>query len=556
MVVVAGDRITVSTSTVVAEFERGRLLALRTVGGEPLLEAPADSPGLQLVYANQPSVDVLHKLAASVTTHRLSDHAAQFRLHGWEADGVITIREDLANGDVLVEPAAATSRPGVQAVRWSLAGVRDDLQVVAPFFQGVRLDQGDALLQRRWPWPIFWEAGLLIFAGRSGGWWVHCQDRAYRFKAVQISGREYALETEAYGPLDRSLGGGGLVWRLNAYQGTWQEPAGQYRQWLWQAYDLGAQEALRRPWQDDVKFAVSWFNGDPDTLEAIAERIDPRHVLVHFSQWRTDAYDENYPTYQPAAAAQELIAAATARGFHVMPHCNSVDMDPTHETYPLLRDFQYRDAVSRRLHGWGWDPEAGGVLGVPSSNLALAGNRRRKVMIKVHPGLSIWRSILSERIADAVQQVGTDTVFIDVTLCSGNLDNCLVENTTASEGMNKLIREIAALGGGLAVGGEGLNEITFQGLSFAQAHLLLSWHASADGLERAKGCPLGDFLFGRLCRTFGYSRLGGLNDEEVVRMQVHESLGALPTITVRNAAEIRCPNPAVARQFALAGGRG
>jgi hypothetical protein len=33
------------------------------------------------------------------------------------------------------------------------------------------------------------------------------------------------------------------------------------------------------------------------------------------------------------------------------------------------------------------------------------------------------------------------------------------------------------------VGGEGLNEITMQGQSFAQAHLLKSWHDSIDGLD-------------------------------------------------------------------------
>jgi len=157
----------------------------------------------------------------------------------------------------------------------------------------------------------------------------------------------------------------------------------------------------------------------------------------------------------------------------------------------------------------------------------------------------MWRSILSENILGAVERVGTDTVFIDVTLCSHNLHNCLVENTTSSEGMNRLIREIAALGGGLAVGGEGLNEITFQGLSVAQAHLYMSWHASAEGLERTGGCALNDFLFGRLCRTFGYSRLSGATEDEALRMRIHDEHNAIPTITVRSADEITAPNEPV-----------
>jgi len=135
-----------------------------------------------------------------------------------------------------------------------------------------------------------------------------------------------------------------------------------------------------------------------------------------------------------------------------------------------------------------------------------------------------------------------DGVFIDVTLCSHNLHNCLVENTTSTEGMKLLIDQIGQLDNGLAVGGEGLNEITMQGLSFAQAHLFHSHHATCEGLERAGGCPLNAFLFDGLCRTFGYSRLSGKTAEEVLRSRVHLALGAIPTITGPTAEEIRNPS--------------
>jgi len=297
---------------------------------------------------------------------------------------------------------------------------------------------------------------------------------------------------------------------------------------------------------------VSWYNGDPTILDALAQKVCPNKVLLHFSQWRTDAYDENYPTYEASPAARAVFEKARAIGFHLMPHCNAVDMDPTHEVYSCVRDFQYRDVRTRRLLGWGYDPVAGGVLGVPNSYYNLARNRRRKVMVKIHPGLAMWRSILAERISKAVQEIGTDTVFIDVTLCSHNLHNCLVENTTSTEGMKRLIEEIGQLGNGLAVGGEGRNEITMQGLSFAQAHLFRSWHENCDGLERTGGCPLNDFLFGRLCRTFGYSRLSGATEAEELRMRIHEEHNDIPTVTIQTAEEIASPNPAVERALDLA----
>jgi hypothetical protein len=120
--------------------------------------------------------------------------------------------------------------------------------------------------------------------------------------------------------------------------------------------------------------------------------------------------------------------------------------------------------------------------------------------------------------------------------------------------MKRLIEQIAELGEGLAVGGEGLNEITMQGLSFAQAHLFRSWHDNCEGLERTGGCALNDFLFGKLCRTFGYSRLSGETEEEELRMRVHEEHGAIPTVTVRRAEEITSPNSAVEKALELASG--
>ena len=165
--------------------------------------------------------------------------------------------------------------------------------------------------------------------------------------------------------------------------------------------------------------------------------------------------------------------------------------------------------------------------------------------MKIHSGLSRWRSILGENVGAAARDLGLDAVFLDVTLTTYNLHNSLVENTTSTEGMKLLIEHIATMGSGLVVGGEGRNEITAQGLSFAQAHLFRSWQENTPGVERTGGCPLNAFLFDRLCRTFGYSALSGKTPEEEIRMRLHEQLGAIPTLTIQSAPELAQPNPAV-----------
>ncbi len=553
MITIRDDVLHVDTATLTATIRRGFLISLRSKStGAELVAAAGEGSALRLLYLNQPPVDVVGPLAASISLHRLNDHAAQVRFDGWDAEGVLTVGEDPATGDLLLEPSAQSSRAGVHAVRWRLPGIGAGLELVAPLFQGARLALDDPLLQQRWQWPHNWEAGFVILQDREGGFWVHCRDDRYRYKGLDIAGGELGFDTEAHGPLHDQRAAGGLTWRINVHDGDWQVPAGRYREWLRSAYHLDREAARRKPWHGDIRFALSWYNGDPEILDALAERLDPRTVLIHYSQWRTDIYDQNYPDYVPSAQAVETFAKARAMGFHLMPHANSVDMDPTHPVYAQVRDFEYRSLTGRTRLGWGYDHESRQVIGVPNGNLSLSRNRARNVMIKVHPGLSRWRGILCERILAAAERLDTDTVFIDVTLCSFNLDNCLVEELTSSEGMARLIDQVAGLGGGLAVGGEGLNETTL-GLSFAQAHLFRSWQASADGLERCGRAAVGAFLYGDLCRTFGYSRLSGKSDEERVRMRLHEQLGAIPTVTIRSAEEIRQPNEAVARELERAG---
>lgn len=559
MVHIEGDAIIVQTRTLRAELRRGFLVSLRDLqtGRECLGSVdPAAGSALELIYATGPAAGFGPAKPATITLLPVSERCAEFRFHGWDADGILRVGECPESGALLLEPSAFSSRPGVRACRWNLAGIPADVRLVAPLYQGIGLPLDDALIRNsHWPWPIHWEAGFAILQSRGGGFWVHTQDSSYRYKALRI-GSENAVgclgfDTEAYGPLDHSLGSGGLVWRVNVYQGDWQVPAACYRDWLWRTFGLAAREARRKPWLQDLSFAVSWADADPDLLDALAEKVPPARTLIHFSNWRTDAYDENYPTYTPSARARAFLAKGTAMGFHILPHCNAVDMDPTHPVYALVRDFGYRDLVHKGLLGWGWEPGKG-VLSVPNSQASLTENRHRKVMVKIHPGLSLWRSLLAQHIREGLAGLGVDAVFIDVTLCSFNIHNCLVENMTPTEGMARLIDQVAEIAPGLAVGGEGLNEITMQGLSAAQAHLFRSHHASCPGLERAGGYPVNQFLFGRLCRTFGYSRLSGKTEDEQVRSRVHLSLGALPTITGLTPAEIRNPNPHVRELFEMA----
>ena len=557
-VLVKDNSVLISTSTLTATISGGLLTSLKSkISGEEFITGFDTNvySALEIIYPSSELADVSEKSFGSINLHQVSDQKAEIIFHSWSGDGVITISADDNTGDVIVEPSAYSSRPGVLACRWNIPGIRNDLQIVAPLFQGIKLKLEDPLIRNsRWIWPSGWEAGLAILQSGEGGFYIHAQDREFRYKALKIGSpadpQLLGFDSEAYGPIDNNLSAGGLAWRINVFKGNWQVPAERYREWLWNTYDLKKEEELRKPWINDIKFAISWCPGEPEILDALAKRIAPAKVLLHFPDWRTDIYDQNYPTYISSEKGKKFIQKCHKMGFHVMPHFNSIDMDPSNPVYTRVRDFQYRHIETKQLLGWSW--VEGRVLGVPESNESRITNRDKNVMIKVHPGLSMWRSILGDNIQKASKELDLNTVFIDVTLVTQNLHNCLVESMTSTEGMKKLIQHVGSLGNGLVVAGEGLNEITMQGLSFAQAHLFKSWQTSTEGLERAGGCDLNNFLFGKLCRTIGYSGLSGRNRDEELRIQIHLEHGTIPTITIDSPNEISNPNEAVNRLLNLA----
>jgi hypothetical protein len=213
-----------------------------------------------------------------------------------------------------------------------------------------------------------------------------------------------------------------------------------------------------------------------------------------------------------------------------------------------VRDFQYRELENKKLIGWTWRGEGP----VPESHEDRLRHKGQRVNIRLHAGLSLWRSLLAEEILKLVKELPLKALYLDVTMNTHNVHNCLVENTTPTEGMKRLQKTIKSLGNGLVLAGEGRNEINMQDQSFSIVHLFKSWFENIDGLERIKPCPLGEFLFGRWSRAFGASRLSGKNPAEQFRIKMQIAFGGIPTITIDSAEEIEKPNAAVEEVLRLA----
>jgi len=577
MVRVENNRIIAETRTLSATFENGYLTSLKSrASGDGYIGAfdPKAGSALELVYRgapsnnkngghngacmggaeirpDEPATEVSGGRNAKVKAFSVSDSIAEFRFHNWHADGVMAIREDAESGDLVVEPSAFSGRAGVRAVRWNISGIADGYRLIAPLYQGTEADLEEPLLQgSAFPWPFQWEAGFALLQGKRGGFWVRAEDTQYRYKQLKVGApwnpRSIGLETEAYGPIDENLTAGGLEWRISCYEGGWEVPAAQYRDWLERAYDLKRQRERRLSWLHDITFAISWCPSSIELLNALKKKVDPKKTLLHIPHWRTQKYDQHYPTYIASAEAIEFFRAASEMGFHAAPHCNAFEIDPSHELFPLVEDFRYRKLESNYNEGWAYP--AGSRIEVPASRLALVTTSPvANTMTKIHPGHGMWLSILRESLQRVVKDTGVDTVFIDITLNTFNLHNSLVNNMTTTEGAVREIEYLSQIGGGLALGGEGSNETTMRGLHFCQAHLLFPWVRSEDYGECAKvgAVPLNEFLFGDLCRTIGYSGLSGRTEMEEARMRIHDAHGAIPTVTVGSAEDIERPNKMV-----------
>lgn len=560
MIRVEKDVIHVETRTLTARLEGGALTSLVSrITGESMLQPfdrAADSP-LRLVYRNaDDTVRIDEPTYSSAIARRISDHRAEVRLQSWDADGMITVSEDEETGDLIIEPSAYSSRPGVRSCRWTLRGIPPDMEVVGPSHGGIKVKLNDPLVTNiRWEWPMFWEAGFVILQRPGSGFWVHTQDDRFRYKGLKFSPNSdvqaLGFDTEAYGPLDENVSAGGLAWRINVFQGDWRVPVARYREWLWKTYHLQAELARRPGWLGDLALSVNWCPNDGAILDAVARRVKPQRVLVHVPGWRGDGYDQNYPTYAASEAGRAFVAKARSMGFRVAPHFNTEDVDPQHPCYDGLDCVRMQNIETRKA--WGWAYAGGKILGPPNAGHALRRNRDKNVMVKIHPGSAMWRSVLAEHMEPAVREFDLEAVFADVTLCTGNLHNCLVDGLTSTEGMRLMIERLASIKEGLVVGGEGINEIVAQKQAFGMTGAYYVFGRGRPHIARTGGLNLGHVLWGDLCRAIGHGNLSGKTPDEEATLRVLEEHDGLPTITVGSAQEILEPNPVIERVLEKAG---
>ncbi len=127
----------VETGTLTAVLEKGFLTSLKSkASGEEHIE-PSDrtrSDALQLIYRQREVVDVGEQRFGRVESRQVNDRRVLVVFHNWNGDGVVDISADPDNGDLIIEPSAFSSRPGVRACRWLLKGLKRDAKLTVERF--------------------------------------------------------------------------------------------------------------------------------------------------------------------------------------------------------------------------------------------------------------------------------------------------------------------------------------------------------------------------------------------------------------------------------------
>jgi len=547
MIVKTEKGLSIESRTTKIEISEGRLVSIRSaVTGEEFLNRDLQDgvPAFDLYHqVGKISALGVHPLASKFHYTLLTDTIAEIVLEDWEADVSVRISIDEETGDILLEPSAWTMQGGIAGLGMHVAGIRTDLDLIAPFQQGCRARLSHPQVQgRKATWPDRWEVPVAVFAGDAGGFSVQTHDEHFVYKGMNVghesSPQVATFVTYARGPLEQNRCVGNVCWRIAAYEGDWQAPFLQYRDWYWKAYNLEAAAALRPEWLDKITLAVSWCPTNLDLLDALATKANPDNVFLHLPHWRAHKYDQDYPTFAPSSEGRAFIQKARAMGYHVAPHTNHCQMSPDHPFFDVARDFCTRSPTDIRWGGWSWLPVEGWRnAGPPQSYSTMASVKDWNVLVNAHLAWSPWRRHLTREIADLVRETGIDSVFVDVVHWVHNSDNATLENLSYAEGSLKLAREIVELAPGFCVSGEGRNEITTQYVSMVQFHVVSYAHSLLMKGEDVSWLddvtvPVSELIFGGLSRGIGYSYGVGGDQRTMIDAQLQQ--GAIPTLILRS----------------------
>ncbi len=355
--------------------------------------------------------------------------------------------------DGLILSQSGELQPASAAVGWGLV-LPEDVTIYVPGHDGLLFDADSALGTWTFRYPWYWEAPFVLVHRGESGWLIRADDGEATFKSLSLArtpdGFRLRFEVEATPPLRAETRAPETAWHLEPYQGSWVVGAERYRR-LWRDRFAERREELPGPdWVDEIGLVVRHELEDRDSLEALAQRIDPRHVLLYSTSWRRAGFDRDYPTYVERAGLAGDLAWAKARGFRVMLHVNFLGCSYDHPAWESLRPFQVKDLGSGQPREW--------------RNENVVGQR----FAIINPASRQWQTFFVAEMERVVRRLQPDALHLDQNGNFENDGNGRIDGATMMEGGLFLHEALRRALRGVALSGEDLNELTAPFLDFSQ----------------------------------------------------------------------------------------
>jgi hypothetical protein len=397
-------------------------------------------------------------------------------------------------GDLVVRETASGERHGLSAVRWGVGPVICRGNLLLPAFNGIKATRPENQYKYEsstWGWPMGWQIPLIIFADKVGGFWVHSEDPAGKFKEVmyQQDGDKswrVAFSTVQQAPFSAHVSIESVPWHLNTFVGKWTGPVDGYKEWAYRTFALAEKAKYRPSWVDGIKLVIKHADYVADEqivpfLDTLEKHVVPSETLLFLTSWKDGEEKEPIPYWLPNAHGIAFAKEARRRGFRVMYFANYIGIMPNHPKFAEFKDHIIRDPYSGKMEGWNLEGEwtKWNLRGdrAPESNVML---------YYVNPGYKPWRDFQIQQFKELFAESPADGLFLDQAFLIFNDGNGTVDDLTTVQANLEFHRETAEALPGVALGGESINEITMQYESLCELHFL-----SLDLKSGEKGEPVG-----------------------------------------------------------------
>lgn len=511
----------VQTERFQAIWNRGALVSLTDAAGRALVETKGE-PGavLHLVSGDYPVVETAIGHEWTAESGASERYVAFSGIEG--AAGACQYTLDPATGDLVIEQQMESPRKGLWGVEWALATVPLSMNVIVPGHSGLKLNDTTPGASHVFDYPMTWEAQLVIIEGERAGFYVWAEDADGTYKRLTVSrspeGWRIGFITMPLAPFEEKDACASVPWRLNVYEGDWQVPARRYRDWAENAFHPVRIADQQPAWVRDIRCCVI-MGLDFDILDALPKRLDPAQTLIYVPSWRKAGYDRDYPRYnEPVDALGPFLTRAHELGFRVMLHVNYFGCDPKHPAYKHLKEFQCRSPWGEHEFDWWlWDRAD------PPVKFAY-----------INPASAKWREYFVRLMRELCAAFPVDALHLDQTLCIYNEYSGPVDGLTMLQGNLVLHRELREALPGVALSGEGLNEVTYRHEAFAQRHVWGINHAdgtfSMAHLRAAH--PISSYLLRPYTIMYGYLGCAPPTDGQLYAAwaEAYRYYGVIPTL--------------------------